>query len=191
MTTPSDAGRRSLTQRFEALIEPHYETLYRTAYRLTRSVHDAEDMAQEVCIRALPRVAELEGLDYPRGWLLKVLYNLYIDSARRYERLHVVSSETVDLGARGTDEPGPPELAERSIEQQRLDRAWQFLDREQRTLLALHDVEGYTLHELMGLMGLKEGTLKSKLHRARVRLGKLLQREPSTAAPPRAVGAQR
>jgi RNA polymerase sigma factor (sigma-70 family) len=191
MTIRSDGGGRSQTERFEALIEPHYETLYRTAYRLTRSVHDAEDMAQEVCIRALPRVDELEGLDYPRGWLLKVLYNLFIDSARRYERLHVVSSETIDLAARGTDELGPAELAERSFEQQRLDRAWQFLDREQRTLLALHDVEGYTLRELMVLMGLKEGTLKSKLHRARVRLGKLLQRETSLAATPRAAGAQR
>jgi RNA polymerase sigma-70 factor (ECF subfamily) len=191
MTIRSDPSRRSPAERFEALIKPHYETLYRTAYRLTRSVHDAEDMAQEVCIRALPRIGEIEGLEYPRGWLLKVLYNLYIDSARRYERLHVVSSETVDLAARGADEPGPSELAERSFEQQRLDRAWQFLDREQRLLLALHDVEGYTLQELMKLTGRKEGTLKSRLHRARVRLGKLLQREPLAATAPRAAGARR
>jgi RNA polymerase sigma-70 factor (ECF subfamily) len=181
---------RSQAERFEALIAPHYETLYRTAYRLTRSVHDAEDMAQEVCIRAFPRLGELEGLEYPRGWLLKVLYNLYVDSTRRYERLHVVSSETVALGERSSDEPGPPELAERSFEQQRLDRAWQFLDRDQRLLLALHDVEGYTLQELMTMTGQKEGTLKSRLHRARVRLGKLLQREPTTAVAARA-GAER
>jgi RNA polymerase sigma-70 factor (ECF subfamily) len=44
-------------------------------------------------------------------------------------------------------------------------------------LLALHDIEGYSLADLQEITGLKEGTLKSRLHRARVRLGKLLQRE--------------
>jgi DNA-directed RNA polymerase specialized sigma24 family protein len=62
-----------------------------------------------------------------------------------------------------------------------LDNAWRHLDHEQRALLALHDIEGHTLAELMELTGLKEGTLKSRLHRARVRLGKLLQREPHAA----------
>jgi RNA polymerase sigma-70 factor (ECF subfamily) len=48
---------------------------------------------------------------------------------------------------------------------------------EQRLLLVLHDVEGYSLAEIQSLTGLKEGTIKSRLHRARVRLGRLLQRD--------------
>jgi RNA polymerase sigma factor (sigma-70 family) len=167
----------SAVERFELLVQPHYEVLYRTAYRLTRSKHDAEDLAQEVCVRAYPRLEELEGLEQPRGWLLKVMYRLFIDWSRRYEHTHVTSMEIVDVLAMASDEPGPLELTERASDARHLDRAWLRLDREQRALLALHDVEGHSLAELNQIMGIKEGTLKSRLHRARVRLGKLLRHE--------------
>jgi RNA polymerase sigma-70 factor (ECF subfamily) len=102
---------------------------------------------------------------------------LFVDSTRRYERRHVTSIDDVDADSLVCDRPGPAEEAERALDRRRLGRAWQHLDQEQRALLALHDVEGYSLAELKELTGLKEGTLKSRLHRGRVRLGKLLQRE--------------
>lgn len=168
-------------QRFAAIVEPHYETMYRVAFRLTRSAQDAEDLAQEVCVRAYARLDELELLEQPRGWLLRVLYRLFVDSVRRYEYKHVSSIEDVDSDAEAFayEGPGPLEEVERALERRRLDEAWRHLDSQQRGLLALHDIEGHSLAELMELTGLKEGTLKSRLHRARVRLGKLLQRETS------------
>lgn len=175
-------GRRSPTARFAAIVQPHYEVLYRVAYRLTRSVHDAEDLAQEVCARAYPRLDELERLAQPRGWLLRVLYRLFVDSVRRYERRHVTSIDDVDSDSMVCEQPSPAEEADRALDRRRLGRAWQYLDEQQRALLALHDMEGYSLAELNELTGLKEGTLKSRLHRARVRLGKLLQREATVAA---------
>jgi len=173
------------------LVQPHYEVLYRTAYRLTRSKHDAEDLAQEVCVRAFPRLVELEGLEQPRGWLLRVMYRLFIDSTRRYERTHVASMEIVDVLAMASDEPGPMELAERALDARHLDRAWLRLDREQRALLALHDVEGHSLAEINEMTGIKEGTLKSRLHRARVRLGKLLRHEQDSKVAELRAGARR
>jgi RNA polymerase sigma factor (sigma-70 family) len=169
----------SAKQRFAVLVEPHYEVMYRVAYRLTRSAHDAEDLAQEVCARAYTRLADLELLEQPRGWLLRVLYRLFVDSVRRYERKHVESLEDADAIA--FEGPTLLEEAERATERRRLDLAWRHLDHDQQALLALHDIEGHSLAELMKLTGLKEGTLKSRLHRARVRLGKLLQREPHAA----------
>ena len=180
----------SAVERFAAIVEPHYELLYRAAYRLTRSTHDAEDLAQEVCVRAYPRLAELESLDQPRAWLLRVMYRLFVDWTRRYERTHVESMEIADLSAHESDERGPAELAELMLDGRYLEAAWEKLDREQRGLLAMHDVEGYTLAELREITGLKEGTLKSRLHRARVRLGKLLQREQDDSAARKRVGAQ-
>jgi RNA polymerase sigma-70 factor (ECF subfamily) len=154
--------------------------MYRVAFRLTRSAHDAEDLAQEVCVRAFAHLADIERLEQPRGWLLRVLYRLFVDSMRRYERRHVGSIDDVDDHVLAYEGPSPVEEAERALERRRLDGAWRHLDHEQRSLLALHDVEGYSLAELMELTGLKEGTLKSRLHRARVRLGRLLQRETPT-----------
>ena len=179
----SEVGETA-SQRFETIVQPHYETMYRVAYRLTRSPHDAEDLAQEVCIRAFARLDELEALEQPRGWLLRVLFRLFVDSMRRYERKHVGSIDDVDGSALAYEGPTPVEEAERALERRRLDDAWQHLDHEQRSLLALHDVEGHSLAELMELTGLKEGTLKSRLHRARVRLGRLLQRERETPPTP-------
>jgi len=182
-------GKGSQEARFAALVQPHYEVLYRVAYRFTRSAHDAEDLAQEVCVRAFQRLTEIERLEQPRGWLLRVLYRLFVDSTRRYERTHVTSIDDTDPESLVCDRPSPLEEAELAFQRQRLSRAWQHLDRQQQALLAMHDVEGYSLAELREVTGLKDGTLKSRLHRARVRLGKLLQREVSIAIR-RIVGAE-
>jgi RNA polymerase sigma-70 factor (ECF subfamily) len=182
---------RSAVERFELLVQPHYEVLYRTAYRLTRSKHDAEDLAQEVCVRAYPRLEELASLEQPRGWLLRVMYRLFIDWSRRYERTHVASMEVVDVLGMVSDEPGPADIVERALDSRHLDRAWLRLDREQRALLALHDVEGRTLAEINEITGIKEGTLKSRLHRARVRLGKLLRHEQTSNVTRLRTGARR
>ena len=113
-------GGRSAAQRFEALVRPHYELLYRAAYRLTRSVHDAEDLAQDVCVRAYPRLEELAGLDNPRGWLLCVMQRLFIDQTRRYERSHVESlagSEDTLVG----DGPEVEDQIDAALRKERLD----------------------------------------------------------------------
>jgi RNA polymerase sigma factor (sigma-70 family) len=177
------SGATSAADRFEALIGRHYPLLYRTAYRFTRSVHDAEDLVQEVCVRAYPRLAELEALDQPHSWLLCVMRRLYIDQLRRFDRSHVESMEVHDEARFACARPGPLESAESAIWERSLDRAWQCMDEDQRSLLALHDIEGYTLAELMQMTGLKEGTLKSRLHRARARLGKLLKTQELASLP--------
>ena len=170
-----DPGGESEQERFAALIQLHYQVLYRAAYRLTRSEVDAEDLVQEVCVRAYPRLVEVERLEHPRGWLLRVLYRLFVDLRRRYERKNVRAIDENEEFVSG--EPGPPEEAERALDRWRIEDAWRHMNPEQRLLLVLHDVEGYSLAEIQSLTGLKEGTIKSRLHRARVRLGRLLQRD--------------
>jgi RNA polymerase sigma-70 factor (ECF subfamily) len=175
-----DRGGESEQDRFARLIRQHYAALYRAAYRLTRSTADAEDLVQEVCVRAYPRLGEVEQLEQPHSWLLRVLYRLFIDLRRRYERKHVRAIDDDEEFVSG--EPGPAEEVDRALYRWRIEDAWQHLNEEQRLLLALHDIEGYSLAEIHSLTGLKDGTIKSKLHRARVRLGRLLQREqPATA----------
>ncbi len=171
-------GGESESDRFATLIRQHYDVLYRAGYRLTRSTVDAEDLVQEVCVRAYPRFGEIEKLEHPRGWLLRVLYRLFIDQRRRYDRRHVRPIDENEEFV--SEEPGPAEEAERALQRWRVEDAWRYLNQEQRLLLALHDVEGYTLVEIHSLTGLKEGTIKSRLHRARVRLGRLLQREDAS-----------
>jgi RNA polymerase sigma-70 factor (ECF subfamily) len=174
-------GGRSAAQRFETLVRPHYGALYAVGYRLTGSAHDAEDLAQETCVRAFQRLERIAELDNPRTWLLCVLRRLFIDQTRRYERTNVTSLETAAEASLADEGSDVVEQAEAALGSRRLAHAWIKLDREQRILLVLHDIEGYTLAELIEITGLKVGTIKSRLHRARIKLGRLMRYADSPA----------
>jgi RNA polymerase sigma factor (sigma-70 family) len=161
-----------LGQRFLALVSPHFEALHRAAFRLTRRHHDAEDLVQEVCLRAYRELAKLEALESVLGWLLRVQYRIFVDGVRKRVRSAVDSADDVyELLA--SEEPGPEELTSAAYTQQRIDRAWMELTPEQRALLALH-AEGYGLAELEQILGANRNSLSARLHRARTRLAKLI-----------------
>lgn len=175
-------GRRQRAKRFEAMIRQHYLSLYRVAHRWTNSTEDAEDLVQETCTRAWPRFDELERLDRPSSWLMRVMYRLFVDLTRRHDRRRVEPLDDVMLSKLGGEGPGPDDQAEMSARAARLMQVWPRIDRDRRALLAMHDMEGYTLAELVDITGLKEGTLKSRLHRARVQLGRMLAQNSALAA---------
>jgi RNA polymerase sigma-70 factor (ECF subfamily) len=168
-------GGSENTQRFERLVRPHYDMLYRVAYRFTGSQQDAEDLVQELCVRAYRNIESIAELDNPRTWLLCVLRRLFIDQTRRYDRANVSSLESAPDSSLAHDAPGPLELTDSALTVRRLGDLWKRLGEEQRSLLALHDIEGYSLAELSDITGLKVGTIKSRLHRARVKLGRMMQ----------------
>ena len=128
-------------------LEPHIAALYRAAYRLTGNRLDAEDLVQEVCLRACAAAKELERADRVLGWLLKVQYRVFVDGVRRRDRSPLRPTPD-DLDATTpSDEPGPDEIAECTLAERRLLAAWPHLEKEQRALLVLH-VEGYSLAEI-------------------------------------------
>jgi RNA polymerase sigma-70 factor (ECF subfamily) len=163
---------------FEQVVRPHLEGVYGRAYGLTGSVQDAEDLTQEVCIRASSRLEELARHDNPRAWLMRVLYRLFVDlvRSRRRSPIRLMAPEDarVALDAAVSTEPGPEQQVDASIHLERLHLAWQRLTSEEQLLLALHGVEGLSLVEIQELTGVPVGTIKSRLHRSRLRLGKLL-----------------
>jgi RNA polymerase sigma-70 factor (ECF subfamily) len=159
-----------LEQRFHALVAPHFEALHRAALRLTRRRHDAEDLVQEVCLRACRELGKLEALESVRGWLLRVQYRIFVDGVRKRTRAAVDGDLPEALAS---EEPGPEELTSAAYTQERLDRAWIELTPEQRALLALH-AEGYGLAELEQIFGTNRNSLSARLHRARARLAKLI-----------------
>lgn len=163
--------QQSATRAFETVVGPHFEALYRAAHRLTGRRCDAEDLVQEVCLRAFVAIGELQDLESPRAWLLKVQYRLFVDDTRRARRTPLQSAADVDVF--DSHVPGPERTADAMQAHALLTHAWPRLGREQRALLALH-AEGYDLDELQGITGISKGALSARLHRARVRLAKLL-----------------
>ena len=186
--------RPTLNERFEILVEPHLDALYSAARRMTLSPCDAEDLVQEVCIKAFERLEELEQIEYPRAWLLKVMYNLFIDGTRAAGRSAVdVAATGVDSGEPDNLDSGaerPEEIVDRGDRIEQILRAMRCLSADQCALVAMHDVEGLSVAELSRLTGRPAGTIKSQLHRTRKKLGRLLSNDAVTTPHLRIVGCK-
>jgi RNA polymerase sigma-70 factor (ECF subfamily) len=163
-------------QRFTALVHPHLAVLYRAALRLTRRRHDAEDLTQEVCLRACGRLEELARTANPRAWLMRTLYHLFIDSTRRRRlraRFALFSGAADGSETAADDACSPERMADVSLMHERIGTVWVRLDPEQRALLSLH-AEGHGLDELAVIFAINRNALSARLHRARSRLARLL-----------------
>ena len=164
---------------FERTVRPHFDRLYRLAWRLTGSKTEAEDLFQELLIKAFAKLDDIVTLEQPGPWLCRVMYNLFIDQHRRFarQRLQVVEEGQLP-GAGIADLPGshdPVADNERAEKFRHLDAALHKLSDEHRIIVLLHDTEGYKLKEIQELTGTPIGTVKSRLHRARARLREILE----------------
>ena len=164
---------------FERLVRPHFDRLYRLAWRLTGRRAEAEDLFQELLVKAFTKLDDLVEIEEPGSWLCRVMYNLFIDEKRRYarRRMHTVEEGALPgqglAGLPGTDDPAYDRA--RAEKLQRLDKALAQLSDEHRIVVLLHDTEGYKLTEIQELTGTPVGTVKSRLHRARARLREILE----------------
>ena len=180
--------RKSL--RFEQQIHPHLPQLERYASRLTGHPQDAEDLVQELLLALYRKDIDLAKLDNPATWLLKSLYHQFIDFTRRQQRNPSrpdCDDSTGLLEALPDDTLRAENLAELKELQHALHRALASLNPEQKALVVLHDMEGYSLGELAQILDTPLGTLKSRLHRARQALRAQLFMEPF-ADPERVTG---
>lgn len=172
-----DLIRRRGTGGFERLLSPHIGHLYRLAYRFCGKREDAEDLVQELLAKLYPRRREIAELEYLRPWLNRALYHLFVDGTRREAR-SPSPREGDDPDTLAGGGAGPEQGWERTALQRQILEAMRRLTPDQRALVALHDVEGYTLGELTTMLDTPVGTLKSRLHRARRHLRDALEREP-------------
>ena len=164
-------------EQFEELLQPHLQQLYKLAYRFTGQRADAEDLVQDVVLKLYPRLQEIQKIEQLGPWLARVLYRHFVDRVRSKQRspLHLVDKDESVLDEHKDEMPDPAENVETALLQNRLQDALNQLNEDQRALMILHDVEGYTLNEIHNMFDVSIGTLKSRLNRARSRLRELLK----------------
>ncbi len=186
---------KSSSDRFEALIRPHFDTLYSSARRFTANDSDAEDLVQDVCVKAFSHIDKFEQVEHKRAWLLRILYHTFIDMRRSQNRAptHIGSSidEDDQIPIAGNADMQPDEQVDRMMRIERLLAAMALLDKELSTLLALHDVDGLSIEELSVLTNLPQGTIKSRLFRTRAKLGRLLKNRQLGNVQLKVVGARK
>jgi RNA polymerase sigma-70 factor (ECF subfamily) len=163
---------------FERVVRPHFDRLFRLAWRLTGAKAEAEDLFQELLVKAFGMLDQLVTIEEPGSWLCRVMYNLFVDQHRRFtrQRMHLVDEGHLPgeglAGLAGNLDPVADN--ERIEKLQHLDAALAQLSEEHRIIVLLHDTEGYKLAEIEELTGTPIGTIKSRLHRARARLRQIL-----------------
>ena len=165
--------------RFAALVGPHLDSLYRTAYRFTGHPQDAEDLVQELLLRLYRKCDRLAPMDNPRFWLTRALHNLFVDQWRRERHTPLHNRHEVPwdelLESEGSLKDDPERIAQSDAVRDRVVSSLYLLGREHRAILIMHDMEGHTLNELCVLLTLPLGTVKSRLFRARRKLRTLLE----------------
>ena len=160
--------------RFDALVLPHLDAAYNLARWLTRDTHDAEDVVQDACIRALKYIGSLEGAD-ARGWFLKIVRNAFYDWLGRNRPAEVVNDENEAVDA--AVDPvaiSPEQAAMRKAELRMLADAVEELPLQYREVLILRELEELSYKEIARVADIPVGTVMSRLARARG----LLQRSP-------------
>jgi RNA polymerase sigma-70 factor (ECF subfamily) len=175
---PSDAVAAESTdplaseQRLEAWFRQHFDMLWRLASRLGVPYANVDDVVQETFITAHRRAgAIVPGAE--RAFLISTLVKLSANQ-RRWHRGH--AQKTSELGEIATDTANAEHLLAQKELCQLLDAALDGLPMEQRSVLVLFEVEGFTVPEIAALLTLPVGTVASRLGRARTRFGRALVR---------------
>jgi RNA polymerase sigma factor (sigma-70 family) len=159
---------------WEDIVRDHSARVYRLAYRLTGNKHDAEDLTQEVFIRVFRSLSSYAPGTF-EGWLHRITTNLFLDGVRRRRRIRIDA-----IGDDSERHPATGELhsPERRFEHANLDldvqRALDELSPEYRAAVVLCDIEGLSYEEIAVTLGIKLGTVRSRIHRARAQLRRSL-----------------
>jgi RNA polymerase sigma-70 factor (ECF subfamily) len=162
------AAQQGSSEAFAALVRGHQRRAYAVCRAIVLTHEDAEDAVQEGFLHAFKALDRFLP-DQPFGaWLYRIISNAALDIVRRRKvREAEQLSDSVSLPFRDPAEGG--ELRERLAE------ALKALSRRQRSVLVLHDVEGFTHGEIGSMLGIPEGTARSDLHHARAAMRRLLE----------------
>jgi RNA polymerase sigma factor (sigma-70 family) len=172
---------------WEEIVEQHSARVYRLAYRLTGNPHDAEDLTHDVFVRVFRSLSSYQPGTF-EGWLHRITTNVFLDKMRRKQRIRFDALPEDAAGRLASGEKGP----EQSYHDARFDddvqRALDALAPEFRAAVVLCDIEGLSYEEISATLGIKLGTVRSRIHRGRAQLREALaHRAPQTtpAAEPR------
>ena len=174
---------------WEEIVEQHSARVYRLSYRLTGNVHDAEDLTHDVFIRVFRSLHSYQPGTF-EGWLHRITTNLFLDKMRRKQRIRF-DLLSDDAAARlPSREIGPEQHYTDTHFDDDVQRALDALTPDFRAAVVLCDIEGLSYEEIATTLGIKLGTVRSRIHRGRSQLRESLAHrapDPSrTASPTRA-----
>jgi RNA polymerase sigma-70 factor (ECF subfamily) len=162
------------TEAFGRLYDMHVDRVYRHIYYRVGNEADAEDLTQQVFLKAWQAISKYRKMASPFiAWLMTISHNLVIDFYRTIkDRVYLEAEVQADDSV-----PSPERAAEASIEQQRLRRAILQLGGDEQQVVMLRFIEGFEFTEIASLLKKREGNIRVILHRALAKLRNILEKE--------------
>ena len=148
----------------QTLIDAHYESLYRYAYRLSGRASDADDLTQDTFSKAMTQLSQLRDPERVKSWLFSILRNAYLHRVRDEKRHRYHSLESIG------DLAGPDQELPTDVDPQLLQTALNELDEVFRTPLILFYFDDFSYKDIAEQMDLPIGTVMSRLARAKAYL---------------------
>lgn len=174
---------------FARLVEANQGRIYSLCYRMTGNSEDAADLTQEAFLNAWRGLGSFGGQAAFSTWLYRLASNACIDFLRREKRRMALSmTQEEDEEGRQTDLPDERWAPERELERKELQTAVKeglsTLSPEHRQVLLLRETEGLSYQEIAQCLSLEEGTVKSRIARARLALKEFLVKNGNFSFPP-------
>ncbi len=171
--------RRRDEAAFNALVRAHQATVYRLLLRMLGDATEAEDLAQDVFVTVFKAIDTFRGESKLSTWIHRIATNHARNRIKFHGRRKRAGERSYEEGAHdegagmpetGSRLPRPDHSVEGFQAEDHLQRALFGLDEEQRALIVLRDLEHMSYEEIQEVTGLPSGTVKSRLHRARLSL---------------------
>ena len=163
------------TDAFGLLVDEYQKNVYNLALRMTGSPEDAQDMSQEAFIKAYNSLSSFRGESKFSVWLYRIVSNVCLDFLRSRSKNQAMSLNVeLDDGETELDIPDlrclPEDELERALTRQAVRDGLEALPADQRQILLLREIEGFSYEEICRILALEEGTVKSRIFRARKNL---------------------
>ncbi|HEX8488672.1 MAG TPA: RNA polymerase sigma factor SigE [Propionibacteriaceae bacterium] len=154
---------------WEQLVRDHSARVYRLSYRLTGNPHDAEDLTQDVFVRVFRSLHRFQPGTF-EGWLHRITTNLFLDGARRRQKIRFDGLADGSADRLPSSWPTPSEeLADADLDHD-VAAALAALAPDFRAAVVLCDIEGLSYEEIASVLDVKIGTVRSRIHRGRAQL---------------------
>jgi RNA polymerase sigma-70 factor (ECF subfamily) len=164
---------------FETLIQSHQKKVYNIALRMTKNPEDAQELSQDAFVRAFIAIKKFRGDSSFATWLYRITMNVCTDFLRKRNKASVISIEQSVYESQQTmqladNEPGPDEISEKNQLKKLVKEAMDLLPPEHRQVLILRDLLDMTYKDIANTLSINEGTIKSRINRARENLKKVI-----------------
>jgi RNA polymerase sigma factor (sigma-70 family) len=159
---------------WDEVVRTHSARVYRLAYRLTGNSHDAEDLTQEVFVRVFRSLSSYTPGTF-EGWLHRITTNLFLDMVRRRQRIRFEGLADDAHERLPGREPSPAQSFDDRHLDGDIEAALAALPPDFRAAVVLCDIEGLSYEEIAATLGVKLGTVRSRIHRGRAQLRAALE----------------